>query len=337
MNTEHLSNALTDIADRHIAEAAEARPRKTHRLRRVLVVAAAAALCAALALPALAASEATYELLYAVAPALAQRFKPVQLSCEDNGIVMEVVAASVQDDTAEAYIALRDLTDSRVDETTDLFDSWRFNTPFDSMGTCRLESFDPDTRTALFYVLLQTADGGDIRPEDGKITFSVGGFLSHKQTLEGVELPGVLESCAEEPETAAQQLRGAGGPGYDPSASASRCLVPLAKPLYVPADGVAVTGAGYVGGLLHIQVRYDDIQHTDNHGFLYLRDAEGHTADCLFSLSFFADDGVSSYEDYVFDVTEDALEDLTLCGDFWICSCLTEGSWQVTFPLEAEE
>ena len=337
MNAEHLSNALTDIADRHIAEAADAHPRKTRRLRRVLVIAAAAALCIALALPVLAVSDGTYELFYAAAPALAQRFKPVRLSCEDNGVVMEVVAASVQGNTAEAYIALRDLTGDRVDETIDLFDSWRFHTPFDSMGTCHLESYDETTRTALFYVLLQTADGGEIRPEDGKITFSVKEFLSHKQTLEGVELPGVLERCAEEPEIAAQRLRGAGGPGCDPSESASRCLVPLAEPLCVPADGAAVTGAGYVDGLLHIQVRYEDILHTDNHGYLYLRDAEGHTADCLFSLSFFADDGVSSYEDYVFDVTVDSLDGLTLYGNFRTCSCLTEGNWQVTFPLEAEE
>ena len=333
MNTESLSNALTDIADRHIAEAAEVRTRKAPRLRRVLVAAAAAVLCVVLALPVLAASEGTYELLYTVAPSLAQRFKPVQMSCEDNGIVMEVVAASVEEDTAEACIALRDLTGDRVDETTDLFDSWDFHTPFDCSGTCRLDSFDPDTRTALFYVLLQTMDGKEIRPEDGKITFSVGEFLSHKQILEGVELPGVLENCAENPKTAAQWLRGGGGPGYSSEPSVL-CLVPLAEPLCVPADGVAVTGAGYVDGLLHIQVRYEDILHTDNHGFLCLRDAEGDTADCLFSLSFFAEDGVSSYEDYVFDVPEDTLDGFALSGDFWTCSGLTEGSWQVTFPLE---
>ena len=335
MNTEHLSNALTDIADRHIAEAADARPRKTHRLRRVLVIAAAAALCVVLALPVLAASEGTYELLYAVAPALAQRFKPVQLSCEDNGVVMEVVAASVRGDTAEAYIAMRDTEGGRVDETTDLFDSWSFRTPFDSTGTCQLVSYDESTGAALFYVLMQTMHGEEIRADEDRITFSVREFLSHKQELEGVELEGVLENVSLEPETAMQWLRGGGGAGYDSSEGDVLCLVPSEDPLCVPAEGVAVTGAGFVDGLLHIQVRYEDILHTDNHGFLYLVNRDGARIDCSLSLSFFAEDGVSSCEDYVFVLSADELALCTLCGDFCTSAGLTEGNWQVTFEPEA--
>ena len=335
MNRDTLSQALGEISDRHI-DAAAIPTRRRHPLRRIILIAAAAVLCIALALPVMAASDAGYELLYTVMPAVAQRLKPVQLSCEDNGIVMEVVSASVEGDTAEAYIALRDLTGDRVDDTTDLFDSWYFHTPFDSMGTCRFESYDESTGTALFYVFMQTMDGEDIRADDDKITFSAGKFLSRKQDLEGVELPGVLENCSIEPKTAQRWPRGWSGLDYVLSEGDPLFLVSLDAPLCVPADGVAVTAAGYVNGKLHIQVRYEDILRTDNHGFLYLLDADGTETQCLYSESFFADDGVSSYEDYVFDVPVEVLGQYTLHGDFRTCACLTEGRWQVTFTLAAE-
>ena len=143
MNRELLSDALGGIDERHIAEASAARPRKTFRLRRVAAVALAAALCLMLALPVLASADGSYELLYTVAPALAQRLKPVQLTCEDNGIQMEVVAASVEGDTAEAYIALRDLEG-------------------DSTGTCRRATASTARPTS-------STAGASIRPSTARV------------------------------------------------------------------------------------------------------------------------------------------------------------------------
>lgn len=334
MNRESLSDALGGIADRHILEAAEARPRRAFRIRRAAVIVLAAALCLMLALPVLASSDGSYELLYAVAPALAQRLRPVQLACEDNGIRMEVVAASVQGDTAEAYIALRDLEGDRVDETIDLFDSWRFHTPFDSANTCTPESYDASTHTATFYVLMTAADGADIRPEDGKITFSVREFLSHKRTLEGVDLSAVVSAMPTAPETQTDmQLRGGGGPGNGFSDTLIPCLVPADEPLLIPADGAAVTGAGYVDGRLHIQVYYEDILRTDNHGFVYYTGADGEPVYSDLSLSLWDDAQTGSYEEYIFDLPAEALDSVAFYGDFYTCSQLTEGNWQVTFPL----
>lgn len=336
MNKELLSDALSGIGDRHIAEAAEAvSRRRVTTLRRAAVIVAAAALCLALALPALAASDGTYELLYAVAPALAQRFKPVQLSCEDNGIRMEVVAAAVQGGTAEAYIALRDLEGDRVDETCDLFDSWRFHTPFDSINTCRLESFDPETRTALFYVRMSTLNGEDIRTDNSKITFSVGEFLSGKQTIEGVDLQGVLEDLDPAPATQfPTSIRGGDGLGIGFSLPPILCLVPAEEPLMTPVDGIEITGAGYVDGRLHIQAYYRDIFRADNHGFLYFLDENGQEVCSTLSLLLWDSEQTGSYQEYIFDIPPEALAAYSLWGDFYTGSLLTEGSWQVTFPLD---
>ena len=42
-------------------------------------------------------------------------------------------------------------------------------------------------------------------------------------------------------------------------------------------EGVTLTGIGMIDGALHVQIRYSDILHTDNHGFLTLTDREGKT------------------------------------------------------------
>ena len=50
-----------------------------------------------------------YEIIYSISPSIAQRFIPVKKSCENDGIKMEVISAYIHGNTAEIYIAMRDL------------------------------------------------------------------------------------------------------------------------------------------------------------------------------------------------------------------------------------
>ena len=95
-----------------------------------------------------------YDLLHSLFPKTAERLTPVQLSCEDNGIRMETEAVYVYGDTAEIYLSLQDLTGSRIDETTDLFDSYsiRLSGSGSGIGTCSRISFDPETGKVFFLV-----------------------------------------------------------------------------------------------------------------------------------------------------------------------------------------
>ena len=74
--------------------------------------------------------------------AAAQYFTPVQHACEDQGIRMEVLSVYIHGDTAEIYISLQDQTGNRIDETTDLFDSYDILRPYDSTATCRFAGYD---------------------------------------------------------------------------------------------------------------------------------------------------------------------------------------------------
>lgn len=303
--------------------------RRGFPLRRLAAVAAAAAIL--LATPALAAqTETGYYLLYALSPATAQFFQPVQRSCTDSGVTLEVASVRVEGDTAQAYIALRGDT---VDARCDLFDSASFHLPFDQTGHCERAGFDPETNTAFFLVTTRTMGGSDI-PIGGKMTFSLGCFLTGKQTLEDAEVSLRLADHAQEAETA-EGFRYAGGGGLSLEDS-----LPMLRPgevLAEPAPGLAVTSAGYADGLFHIQLCQGDAGELDNHGFLWLEDGEGARLEDL-GVAYFKSppeaDARLDYQEFVFDVSPEELENYTLHGDFYTAAARIDGNWRVTFPLE---
>lgn len=96
---------------------------------------------------------AIYKLMYYVSPTISQFFMPVQKSCENNGIKMEVVSAYIHDDTAKIYITMQDLIGERVDETTDLNDSYSINRPFRSSSMCQNVGYEESTKKQHFSYL----------------------------------------------------------------------------------------------------------------------------------------------------------------------------------------
>lgn len=123
--------------------------------------------------------QTAYEILYAVSPKIAQELKPIKMSSEDNDIKMEVISAHIDNNKAYIYISLQDMTGQRIDETTDLFDSYRIKSPFSSSATCERISYDQETKTVTF--LISITQGGQKEISGEKITFAVDKFLSNKQ------------------------------------------------------------------------------------------------------------------------------------------------------------
>lgn len=311
-------------------------PRAVRRLHRPIAI--AVALCCLLAaIPAFATYlPAANDLLYQVSPELAQFFRPVQRSCVSNGVELVVHSAYIHGDTAEIYLSLRDLESNRVDATTDLFDSYSIRRPFDSSGTCRFAGYDEESGAAFF--LVQITEWGDHNIEGEKLTFTLNQFLSGREEQEGLAVP--LDLAALSTSVATREAFSSGGSGlkYD-SSDSSRMLLPSEVPLVTPVAGIDITAAGYLDGKLHIQTAvHDNLKH-DNHCFLYLTDRAGTRYDCLYN-RYFTDEVNGERVDYcefVFDLPKETVSDCTLYGDFVTNSRLTEGNWDVTFPLEFEE
>lgn len=328
------------LVDPVYVEAAALMPRhRKNSLKRWCAIAACLCLVLSLSLPVMAENPAFYNTLYAISPATAQFFKPVQLSCEDNGIRMEVAAAYIHEDTAEIYISMQDLAETRFDETVDLFDSYRINTPFDCTAHCQLSSYNPDTQTATFLITIEQWNKQNIVGD--KLTFTIREFLSNKKTYEGI-IDGIsLANIEKNAVTQTVEPRGytSAALNEENNNSATGTEMTTLKPggnISSPINGVSLTGIGYVDGALHVQAYYEDILKTDNHGSIALINKEtSEIITCNASMAFFDDAGKGSYEDYIFTgIAAETLDEYELYGDFTTSSGSVEGNWSVTFPLK---
>ncbi|MFV0517558.1 MAG: hypothetical protein ACK5MV_09185 [Aminipila sp.] len=311
---------------------------KIYLLRKPLITAATICLCLSLAMPVLAATvEPIYQLMYMVSPSIAQFFMPVKKSDEDNGIKMEVVSAYIHENIAEIYVTMQDLRENRIDETTDLFDSYSINRPFDSSAHCERVGYDATTKTATFLITIYEWGNNDIVGD--KITFTVNEFLSHKKIYENIEIPVELSSIDTAKEVQeASNVTGGGGMDYQQFQEENPdALIPSLPMESFPVDGIDLTGIGYIENKLHIQTAVTDNLDKDNHGFFYLKDSSGNKIDCSYSFSFvnqYEQPGRITYCNHVFDIPKSGISNYTLYGNFVTSGMITKGNWKVTFPLE---
>lgn len=336
MKKEDLYKGISGIRPEFLDEADSYKLRKLIHWKRLGMTAACTCLCLCSSVPVLAAAnnDFAYELLYAVSPSMAQKMKPVNVSCEDNGIKMEVIAANIEGANAAILIAMQDITGNRLDETADLFDSYSIHTPYNQSGGCFLVEYDAETKTAFFMVTIEQMNQVLI-PGD-KITFSVSEILSEKKhsdtELTEIDLGNapLINNFIVNPD-----LRGLSGMNLD---SLDKNSLQLMKPNeeagIVLKEGAVLTGYGIIDGRLHVQIRYSNILKTDNHGYVYLKNQSGEVVHCQYSAAFWHADRADSYEEYIFNISSDELKDYEIWGEFWTCSGDSiEGSWQVTFPL----
>lgn len=280
-----------------------------------------------LATPALAASvPAINEMLYLIAPDAALHFRPVNLSCTDNGVTVELMAVYVYESVAQMYISV---TGDMIDETVDLFDSYTLDTRKDASAHCELEAYLPESNTAVFFIEYFHMDGA---PIDGqKLTFSMTKLLTGKQE-HNLDLTHLIPADMTESATY-KPTHFNGWSGRDASKPetfnpSGVVLKPDDKPTPI-VDGVALSGYGYVDGTLRIQIRYENTRHTDNHGFVYFMTPDGGLIPETNTLSFH--DGEDQFEEFIF--TRSIPADAMLKGDFFTCAPAIEGDWSITFPL----
>ena len=332
MNIDKLSDAIGMIDDNMIKEAKEAKKKNVSFPIRKLAVAAALALVCFGSVPALAAAdvEPAYHLLYSISPALAQKFKPINLSCVDQGIQLEVDSAYIHGDTAEAILCIKDLTGDRIDETVDLFDSYNIRNIKDSSGTCDFLGYNETSGVATFAVLMEQMDGSGLA--GSKVTVSLSKLLCKKGQYNGVLEDISLSSVTDRPVlTDNVKIRGGGSAPYPDN---SMFLQPAAAPLSTPLSGISVTGLGYENGKLHVQICYEDIGNTDNHGWIWLQNKNGKVLERSYGVSFWDESLTDSYNEFIFELPYEELEKYKIYAEFTNSGLLIEGDWQITFPME---
>lgn len=309
-----------------------ARPVRRTALRRTAALVLCCVLVLSIATSALAATNPEFnQWLYRYAPATAMLFRPVNSLCRDQGIIMEVQAIHIDGNTAEIYVTVTDTLGTRLDATVDLFDSYAIDTPGDSSASCTLAEWNDAANQATF--LIHYTAEKPIRQD--KLTFSVGRLLTGKE--ETILELSCFDPSAVSPVTLTDpgdSLRGWGSfvpMEMDDARALGMMLLDTEGTEILP--GVYYLGAGLHGDELRVQMRYDDIGRTDNHGFLWLVTAEGEEISYVNDLSVWADNKRDSIEEYIFSVTPEQLAGVKLMGDFHTCDTLIEGDWSVTFAV----
>ena len=339
MNVDKLVDAIGLIDEEKIQKAKEA-GRSGFLFRKTAALIAAIVVCLGVLLPVIAVAadiEPAYQMLYHISPAIAQKLKPVRLSCEDQGIRMEVESAYVDENEVNIVVSMKDLVGTRVDETMDLYDSYHINRPFDSTGTCSRLGYDEETGKAAFLITISQWGERDIGGE--KITFSVGEFLSNKQEFSG-EIFINLSEVSETPDVEHYPMSGAGGREVDfDEIGKEPFLTPNHSFGEFVVDGIEFTGCGYYNGKLHLQIAVVNRLENDNHGRFYFVGESGEEIYCEYSRSFRQEEGGAQidYTQYTFDIPREELDQYRLFGYFVTSEGTTKGSWQVTFPLERQQ
>ncbi len=351
MNNDKLMDAMGMIDEDYVADARSAVRTRRSPAKMMLAFAAALILVFAVSLTAMAAADVgeAYDLLYNFSPTVAQLVRPVNMSCVENGIRMEVISAEISGSDAYVYISMEDLTGDRIDSTIDLYDSYDINRSFDCAAYCERIGYDEETGKALFLIHMQTMDKSrSIR--GGKITFSVREMLSKKTVIDQI-LPVDLTQAIDPAETQfidPERLRGTGSNGKTPDSY--EFLAQREGGVYTPGDGAQITAMGYIDGRLHIQMRFDICRdgkwYYDNHGFLTLLDPMGEEI-MMDYFEFWGGDMVMRktdyqilqchecfYQEYIIDIPPEELSRYSLRGDFCLCDTLIEGDWDVTFNLD---
>ena len=340
MKADTFINAVGNIDDRHLDVEVPAKSITVRRWKKALISLAAAAALVTLPLPTMTAFgvEPAYQALYKIAPSVAQTFKPVQKSCEDKGIEMTVISAEKNGSEASFYLAMHDKDGVYPDGEWDLFDSYYLNVPKDMWGTCSFSEYDAETDTTYFVVDVGTMDGSSI--SKGKVTFSVGSMLLGKEKtqgkIEGIDMnniPYEPQTCTLDPDI----FRGYSDTDRDELSRKAFLTLPD-KPLCTPADGISIMNVGYFDGALHVLMKYDDILHTDDHGWVHLTDKDGNEigddAETSETYDYWDDTRTDSYCEQVIKVDYDKLGEYTMYGNFTTSKDYISGKWQVTFPLE---
>lgn len=354
---ERLNNYITPSSElvNKVKNLSETRKNKSHILLKP-AIAMMTLILTYCSMPVLAANvPIIYNLMYQVSPSVAQYFMPVQKTCESNGIEMEVVSAYIKDDTAQIYITLKDLKENRVDETTDLNDSYKINRAFDcSIGHCENVGYDAKTGKATFLITITNNEKKNITGE--KLTFMMSNFISHKKKWDEIKLPISTKQIESNIKTQKIGISGFSTTNdkyqYKFKQYEEDVIIPN-KDIDFGVNDMRITGIAYLDNRLHIQVSAKNNFKIDNHGEIYLKNIEtnekklsdyhvgfvlGKKGDKYeYSTKYYThNEDRRDFTEYVFDISKEELKNYNIYGDFVAGGLNTEGDWKITFPLEAQ-
>lgn len=298
-------------------------------------------ICVMISIPVMASKIPVFQdLIRMIDPALAQFLQPIELVSEDKGIQMEVVAAMSDDETAIVYLTLQDLTSDRVDRTVDLY-----NYSIDGANIFSHELVDYNEKTKKATIRMIANGGHQLNGK--KVTIRVSSFLSGKdyygQIATDINLADVVHETPKTMKLDMSNIPGGGGELYsefEKMGTVDILKVDEKNIIFPQINFAQISNIGVVNGRLHVQTKWKES--IDDHGSLYLLDADGERIDPSGSMNFGVDEQGNTgygrqYIEFIFDVKPSEISNYSLHGFFIKNKKYTEGKWATTFRIEAAD
>jgi len=275
-----------------------------------------------------------------VNPEIAPMLQPIEMTSEDNGIKVEVVAAYNDDEMAVIYVTLQDLTKDRLDQFSNLYN---YSLSEGALFNSQIIDYDEGTKTATFRI---QANGGE-KINGKELDFSIQSFLSNALVFDevetGIALVDIERNNQETVVLDMEHVSGGSGSMFDSWKRLGNIQVLKAdqRDIKLPEiEFMHISNIGYIDDKLHIQTKWTG-EGIDDHGYFYFTDDEDNVLEIRPSTIHFGIDEFGNtidrgdYIEYVFDLEGVDPGDVSVKGYFVSSGKYIEGNWEVKFKLQS--
>lgn len=277
--------------------------------------------------------------------------QPAYVSKIYDGIEIQTLAAICDSDTVYLYFTVRDLTEDRIDETI-LIDDLIYILDKETQGTCRLISFDGETKTA---TMMMTISSSRKMLSGRTITLIINSILSGAEKHEydtGLEISEILSGTgvSETEVISYEYIRYRYGVfAQDLTAKEYKILKKGGLSLKIPGlDWLEISNIGFMDGKFRIQIKLDKNLDRNRYESIFLADPDnnavyqsrgyfGFTADPLDKTSA-TTLRVSDYNyiEYLFDISDvKELDRLKLVVKYSEYERMITGKWEDKITVRA--
>ena len=289
--------------------------------------------------PAVDAAEAVREQMEINYPGITDQLRPINLSCENDGIRLELISGVVKGNEAWAVYSLQDVEGRYSGSEISGYPG--FSSVMGDVDSGESPLLYTDEKEHKQYFCAHEVYEQPVDPADRLVYFGMSHYEAerkvmldlldllkeHGTTQEGVLSPELAPISTTEGEVPRNKMK----------------ILDYTKPLDVPVlDDVKLTGVGWIDGSVHVQF------HNPNaHGFggervsasgnwsTYLFYDWDYDTEDLYDLASWDENGDGSidWEERILNCTPELLEKLQPTVEVSVTDALVEGDWEIRFPL----
>ena len=283
-------------------------------------------------------------------PGLMEELKPVNVSCEKQGIRADVLYALIKDQKLYVVYSLQDLKGDRIKDNLNTYTYYLDNLGGTGLYSMRLGQDETEEHKATF---LKVYDIPDPVQTDGKLVVNLIGLMTEEyttidllpllkkygKTVEGIDKPEDI--LAETMDWSAMSFSNVDLSKYP-------TILDYKQPLDETLEGpVSLTGIGWIDNKLHVQI-YNPDETTVTMGDttypswmgssrLAITDREDSRNPEYDILSWDAPSGSQTawkkYAEYVWEITPDDIDHLELKADIYHYQKISDTTWKIEIPV----